>query len=155
MRTHLRRLVVVSTVSLGLAVFAGWAAAETITRGQAGADTTCDTPGDFIAVQTGVSGGTSYTVPAGEWTITSWTAAGGPPGAEALVVYRPTGTPDRYKIVGSTSAHALPGSENTFGASIKVKGGDLVGFWAEAETTRRQIPPASSSRAACRRPARR
>jgi hypothetical protein len=120
---------------VGAAFFAGMAGAETVTRGQTGADTACTTPADFVAVQTGVSGGTPYTVPSGEWTITSWSAAGGPPGQEALVVYRSTGTPNEYKVVGSTSAHALPNSQNTFSASIKVKGGDLIGFWAQAGTT--------------------
>ncbi len=135
MRRYLGRFVMVAVVVVGLGVFAGWAAAETVTRGQAGADTTCDTPDDFIAVQTGVSGGTAYTIPSGEWTVTSWSASGGPPGQEALVIYRPTGTPNEYKIVGSTSPEALPDSLNTFDASIKVKGGDLIGFWAEAGTT--------------------
>jgi hypothetical protein len=117
-----------------LATFAGWAAAETVTRGQTGADTACGAPGDMIAVQTGVSGGTSYVIPSGEWTVTSWSASGGSPGEEALVVYRPTGTPNEYKVVGSTSPHALPSSLNTFDANIKVKGGDLVGFWAPPGT---------------------
>jgi hypothetical protein len=35
-------------------------------------------------------------------------------------------------VVGSTSAHELSSWKNTFGAAIKVRGGDLIGFWAEA-----------------------
>lgn len=135
MRRYLSRLAAILAALIALAAFAGWASAETVTRGQTGADTTCDTPDDFVAVQTGTSGGVSYTVPSGDWVITSWSAAGGPPGEEALVVFRPIGTTDEYKVVGSTSSHSLPDSQNTFGANIKVKGGDLIGFWAKAGTT--------------------
>ena len=134
MRRNLGRFVSVIAVVVGLGSFTGWAAADTITRGQTGADTACGAPGDMIGVQTAVSGGTLYTIPSGEWTITSWSAAGSSTGEEALVVYRPTGAPNEYKIVGSTSAHALPKSLNTFDANIKVKGGDLVGFWASPGT---------------------
>jgi hypothetical protein len=134
MRKHLSRVLSLAAVIAGFGAFVGWAAAETVTRGQTGADTACGAPGDMIAVQTGVSGGTSYAIPSGVWTVTSWRAAGGAPGEEALVIYRPTGTPNEYKVVGSTSAHALPSSLNTFDANIKVKGGDLVGFWAPPGT---------------------
>jgi hypothetical protein len=101
----------------------------------------CDVPADFIVVQTGVSSGTSYTVPSGEWTITSWSAARGTAdvgggqvltgGREALVVFRPTGNAHEYKIVGSTSAQSLDSPLNTFKTSIKVKGGDLLGLWVQ------------------------
>ncbi len=116
-----------------VALCGGWATGHGLTLGRIGADTSCTTPGDFVAAQTATSGGVSYTVPPGRWAITSWSAAGGPKtGGEALVVFRPTGTPDAYEVVGSTSPHELSNSKNTFGAAIKVKGGDLIGFWAEA-----------------------
>jgi hypothetical protein len=115
----------------GAAVLAGLAGAATVTRGQTGADTPCTTPADFTVVQTGVSGGTSYTVPSGQWTITSWRALGNGPAQEALVVFRPTGTPDQYTVVGSTSAKTLAAGLNTFNANIKVKGGDLIGLWVQ------------------------
>jgi hypothetical protein len=117
-----------------LAFVVGQAAAETVTRGETGADTTCETGTDFVAVQTGVSGGPSYRVPSGQWTITSWSAEGGSGGQEALVVFRPTGTPDEYTIVGSTSPQTLSAPQNTFNANIKVKGGDLIGFWVQTGT---------------------
>jgi hypothetical protein len=119
---------------VGAAVFAGLAGAETITRGQVGADTACTTPGDFVVAQTGVSGGTSYTIPAGNWTITSWSAQGGSGGQEALVVFRPSGTPNEYTVVASAGPRSLAAGLNTFNANIKVKGGDLIGLWVPAGT---------------------
>jgi hypothetical protein len=128
-----RRFVVIAAILGSLVVCAGWATGHGLTLGQTGADTSCTTPGDFVAAQTATSGGVSYTVPSGRWVIKSWSAAGGAPGEgrEALVVFRPTDTPDEYRVVGSTSAHELSNS-NTFRAAFKVKGGDLIGFWAEA-----------------------
>jgi hypothetical protein len=74
-------------------------------------------------------------VPSGQWTITSWSAQGGPgAGREALVVFRPTGTPNQYLVVGATSPQTLANTQNTFSADIKVEGGDLIGFWAQAGT---------------------
>jgi hypothetical protein len=149
MRSRSTRVVSLA-VALGcLAVFASVALADTVTRGQAGADTVCTTGFDFAAVQTGVSGGPSYTVPSGQWTVTSWSAARatadamngengmGPEvtgGREALVVFRPTGTPHQFGIVGSTPSQALTDSLNTFKATINVKGGDLIGFWVQDGT---------------------
>jgi hypothetical protein len=130
---HQRRVATIAAIVGAMALCAGWATGHGLTPGQLGADTSCTTPGDFVAAQTATSGGVSYTVPPGRWAITSWSAAGGAKtGSEALVVFRPTHTPDEYDVVGSTSAHKLSNSKNTFGAAIKVKGGDLIGFWAEA-----------------------
>jgi hypothetical protein len=111
-----------------------WAAESPITLGQTGADTPCGTPADFVAAQTGTSGDVSYNVPPGRWRIISWKAAGSPTGKEALVVFRPTGAADEYKVVASSSAEALP-KPRKFSVGIKVKGGDLIGFWAKAGTT--------------------
>ncbi len=124
--------IVLAAVAAGLA----WAA-ESVVLGQTGSDTTCDTPGDFIAAQTSTSGGVSYTVPEGRWRIIRWQAAGSPSGgSEALVVYRPTANADEYKIVASTRAKELSQSTNKVGdLAINVKGGDLIGFWAKAGTT--------------------
>jgi hypothetical protein len=116
-------------------VCAGWATGhDGVILGQARSDTSCDTPADFVAAQTGTSAGASYTVPPGQWTITSWAAAGSSSGKEALVVFRPTGTQDEFRVVGSTPARELSRAKNMFTTRIKVKGGDLIGFWAEAGT---------------------
>ncbi len=135
MRSRSPRLLSLAAAAGCLAVFAGIAgAADTTTLGQTGADTSCTLDEDFIVAQTSVSGGPSYTVPEGNWTITSWSAAGGSGGQEALVVFRPTGTPDEYKIVGSTSPRTLTAPQITVKANIKVKSRDLIGFWAQDGT---------------------
>ena len=135
-RRRLRLLALTAAILAALAAGVAWAA-ESITLGQTGSDTPCDTPSDFVAVQTGTSGDVSYTVPPGRWRLISWKAAGSPTGGkEALVVFRPTGAPDEYKVVASTRAKALSKPTNKLtGLDIKVRGGDLIGFWAEAGTT--------------------
>jgi hypothetical protein len=136
MRPRLRLFVL--SAALVVVVVAGLAwAAESLTLGQTGSDTACDTPGAFVAAQTSTSGDVSYTVPEGRWRIIRWQAAGSPTGGkEALVVYRPTGNTDEYKIVASTRAKELSQPINKVGdLAINVKGGDLIGFWAEAGTT--------------------
>lgn len=134
MRLQLLLRIALSTAVLSVVGVGVASSAESTTLGQAGADTTCDTPGDLIAAQTGTSGGVSYTVPGGRWRITSWQAAGSPTGRLALVVYRPTGNTDEYTVVGRTEAHRLPKAKNHFSADIAVKGGDLIGFWSKAGT---------------------
>ena len=53
-----------------------------------------------------------------------------------MVVYRPTENTDEYKIVASTRAKKLSQPINKLGdLAINVKGGDLIGFWAEVGTT--------------------
>lgn len=112
-------------------------AGESLSLGQIGSDTPCTAPADFVGVQTSTSGGdVSYAVPPGRWRIRSWKAAGSPVGKEALVVFRPTGAPDEYTVVGSTRARSLPDPVNKLiDIDLKVKGGDLIGFWVEAGTT--------------------
>jgi hypothetical protein len=133
-RQRLRLLALSAAMLAALGGGVAWAAESPITLGQTGADTPCGTPADFVAAQTGTSGDVSYTVPPGRWRIISWKAAGSPTGKEALVVFRPTGAADEYKVVASSSAEALP-KPRKFSVGIKVKGGDLIGFWAKAGTT--------------------
>ena len=136
MRRRLGLLALSSALVVAVAAGVAWAA-ESVMLGQTGSDTTCDTPGDFVAAQTSTSGGVSYTVPEGRWRIIRWQAAGSPTGGkEALVVFRPTETPDEYKVVASTRAKELSKTINNLGdLAINVNGGDLIGFWAEAGTT--------------------
>ena len=133
----MRRLLtlVLSTAALAaVGIGAAWAAGDGTPLGQAGANVPCETGADFVAAQTGTSGDVSYTVPDGRWRIRSWTVAGPSAGKMALVVFRPTNTPGEYVVVGSTPAQALKKQKNKFGADINVRGGDLLGFWAEADT---------------------
>src|SRR5205814_1332829 len=69
-----------------------------------------------------------YRVPAGNWTITSWSAQGGgtAAGQARLRVYRPTGTPGQFKIVKQTSLRSIPANGHpSFATSLAVQGGDL------------------------------
>jgi hypothetical protein len=110
------------------------AAAGAVTIGQTGTGATCGNTG-FI-VQTGVSAGTSFTVPAGNWTLTQWsTQASAVGGTMAVLVFRPTAAPGSYLVVGAGSPMVLtPSVRNSFAASIAVQGGDLLGLWASLGT---------------------
>jgi hypothetical protein len=113
-----------------LLVAAVWsAAAGAVTIGQTGTPFACGGPG--FVVQTAVAGGTSYTVPAGNWTLTQWsTQANAAAGTMAVLVVRATATPGSYLVVGSSPAMAVtPNVLNVFSASISVQGGDLLGLW--------------------------
>jgi Ca2+-binding RTX toxin-like protein len=73
-----------------------------------------------------------YTVPAGSWTVTSWsTRAHSDDATIRLRIYRPSGTPGEYTVVADSSEHPLPLVESplqTYPTSIAVEGGDLLGF---------------------------
>ena len=133
MRRRLRVLAL-CTVLLSASAAAAWATDKGLTLGQRGGDTACGAPGDMAAAQTSTSGGVSYTVPAGRWQIIQWSAAGPSDGTMALVVFRPTGTTDEYKVVNSSQARSLFAVKNNFSARIKVREGDLIGLWAEPGT---------------------
>lgn len=111
------------------------AQAETITLGQAASDTNCGI--DLVVFNTATSvGGPSYVVPAGAWTITSFSIAGGAGGGSAaLVVVRPIGAPGAYAVVYSSAAQTLTaGVVNTFPAAASVQGGDIIGIWGNTAT---------------------
>jgi len=72
-----------------------------------------------------------YRVPAGNWTITSWSTqgGGGATGHARLRVYRPTGTPGQFKIIRQTKLETVPANGHpSFATSLAVKGGDLLGL---------------------------
>jgi hypothetical protein len=133
----MRRLLLLALVTLFGVGAVGVASASTpVTIGQTNpaANRAC---GDGVtAVQTAVSSGTSYTVPAGNWSITAWsTYAHG--GTMALVVLRPTATLNVYTVVGRSATQTLAAVSvlQTFGLlpgtadpPIAVQGGDLLGF---------------------------
>lgn len=102
--------------------------------GQTGGEQYCLS--DLTVIQLGVGSGTSFTVPSGSWTLTSWSTQGGesPDAEAALVVVRPTGNPGEYTVVGVSQTETLtPGVLNTFPTSIRVEGGDLLGLAATGD----------------------
>ena len=68
----------------------------------------CGAPESIIVAQTATSGGVSYEVPSGKWRVIWWAAAGSPTGHIALVIFRPTGNPNEFRIVGSAAPRSLP-----------------------------------------------
>lgn len=125
----LRRLFAVTGFACLVGALAGPASAGTIGT-TSGSLVGCGGP--FTAFESSVaSPGLSYTIPAGGGTITSWSTQAGPVGGQmALVVGRPTGTLDQYRIVAESATESLTASSlNTFAVSIGVQGGDVVGYY--------------------------
>jgi hypothetical protein len=85
----------------------------------------------------GVVADTSYVVPSGGGTITSFyfesVAANAGQQLDFLVL-RPTGGSD-YTVIGKTGLQTLAGTGavETFAASIPVQSGDILGFWLSAQ----------------------
>jgi hypothetical protein len=77
------------------------------------------------------AGQPSYRVPAGIWTITSWSAQGGgsAAGQARLRVYRPTGKSGQFKLVKQSKFETIPANGHpSFATSLNVQGGDLLGL---------------------------
>jgi hypothetical protein len=68
-----------------------------------------------------------YTVPAGAWRLTHWSMWG--PASVQFLVLRPAGGA-AYTVVHTSQAFSLAGGLNTFSDSVKVVGGDEIGFGA-------------------------
>ena len=88
---------------------------------------------DLLILQTGVSTGTSYTVPSGTWHMTSWNVNVGADlaglGPMAAVLATPAGD-GSYTIDAVTPAETpSPGMLNSFPVSLTVHGGDVLGVW--------------------------
>lgn len=128
----MRRFIITTVLAGALfVVWAGSALAGT-NLGAAAGDTPCGV--DAVIFQTGVgSSGASYTVPSGNWLLSSWsTQANASGGQMAAVVVRPSGG-SQYTVVGVSATETLtPSVLNTFTTAIGVKGGDILGFWASA-----------------------
>jgi hypothetical protein len=122
-------------VAFALGAFiVGQASAGTVTVGHADPpDSFC--AGDTVYIPTGDSGGgNSYAVPAGSWTVTSWSMYGPSSGMDgALVIARKTGT-NQWMVVYSSPAQTLaPNTLNTFAVpNVAVKKGDVIGAWYTA-----------------------
>ena len=102
MGTILRLLAPVVTAVMLASV--GEASGATITVGQnVSANEQCGS--GAILFQTAVSSGASYTVPSGNWTITSWSADGNVWGGQgSLVLIRPTAIPGSFDVVATSAA---------------------------------------------------
>jgi hypothetical protein len=92
---------------------------------------------DEYDFQTGVASGASFVVPAGQWTITSWsTYAGSLGGLMSMMVARPTAIADTYTVVATSPVESLaPSVLDTFSANVRVQPGDLLGFWANIDAS--------------------
>jgi hypothetical protein len=114
------------------AVLAGQARAGIKTIGQTGAPGA--SLGTGLYVQPAAAGANPYIVPNGKWMIRSWsTQAGASGGQMALVVFRPTGVANQYKVFGESAVHTLTANVlNTFSTKAPAKRGDLIGLWADA-----------------------
>lgn len=124
-----------ATVLAPACVLLGATGASAATVGQAVLpdNELCGAP---VAVQTGVASGTSYTVPSDGQLTSLSTRAFDPEVAEAalqLVVFRATGNPNEYLVVGLSEPVALPSSlpaaeVTTAITPIDVLAGDLIGL---------------------------
>jgi hypothetical protein len=93
-------------------------------------------PADLF--QATVGSGSSYTVPPGSTTLTSWStyAAEGPGQTLKMKVFRKVGEPSTYEVVGVDGPRALvPATLNTFQVSIPVRPGDVIGLNDQNATT--------------------
>ncbi|HEX5449011.1 MAG TPA: hypothetical protein VFW85_03035 [Gaiellaceae bacterium] len=130
-----RRYVIVVAVVAAATAAAATAFGQTVTIGQPVGGATCALAGVFF--QTSVaSTSASFVVPAGQWTLTSWSTDSNGAGSMGLVVVRANGG-GTYKVVGTSPVEdlsALGAGVKTFSTSISVQGGDLLGFWGQFGT---------------------
>jgi hypothetical protein len=129
-------LVGVALLLAGLA-FAGSAQAAT-TLGQTGNNHPCGGSG-YSEVQAATAGSPSYEVPVDGSIITSWSVLGNADTDDVLKlrIFRPTGTPDQFKVVGESTQQGplQPAVLNgPFPTSIPVEAGDLLGLNVVAGT---------------------
>jgi hypothetical protein len=121
-------------------------AAASVTIGQTGDSTGSNCAIDYDWVQPTVTSGNPYVVP-GTGTITSWATFGGEPFPRQLTMkmFRKIGDPDLYQVVGHDGPrNVVPGDTtgNTFGVSIAVKPGDVLGFHTPSGSQECAIPVA-------------
>jgi hypothetical protein len=126
----MRRTIAALAIAAGCLVAPASAGAVTATVGQvappasSGACFSCT----MLQVQTDA---VSYTVPAGNWTLTNWSIRGGATmaGNARLRIFRPTGMTDQWRLVAESAEMPVPASAVTdFPVSIPVQGGDVLGL---------------------------
>jgi hypothetical protein len=133
--THLRVSVLTAALAIaalaGMLLFAAGASAASVQIGQLAPSNTdggCDGCTN-LQVET-VSPAPSYEVPAGSWTLTSWSAQGGLKGGSVkLRIFRPTAIPGQFRLVAETPLETIaPATIATFPAEIPVEPGDRLGL---------------------------
>lgn len=128
----MRTLVVTLLSALTVAVLPAGAGAAPVatTIGQLGtaAGGTCATGQTNLVITSG-SFGPSYTVPAGDWVVASWSIAPlGGTGTEKLVIARPTASALTFLAQGVSATGTVGGPSSTFATRIPTKGGDVIGL---------------------------
>jgi hypothetical protein len=110
-------------------------AATSTVIGSAAENQQCNGPLDSVQVSTS---GTSYAVPAGGGSITSWSILAGPDtGTVGLEVWRPT-APPTYTLVDTTPLTSLTANSLnvfTLTTTIAAQGGDLLGLRVEGSVS--------------------
>jgi hypothetical protein len=136
-RTAVRVALVASSLAALLGT-CGTAGAVTVGELAPMPSSTCD--GGIDAITPDAGPGNSYAVPSsggvGSWVLTSWsTNASSEAGQSmALKIFRKAAGPATYMAVSHEARHDLSPGLNTFGASLQVSSGDLLGLHFEATT---------------------
>lgn len=120
-------LAALCAVAIGLGA-ASSAKAETVELGRLGTpnlDAACGNC-HYLQLKSAQPGG--YTVPPGEWTLTSWSGQGGKfSGQVRLDIYRPTGLEGQYTVLAQGEMETIPAATlATYPAAIPVREGDLI-----------------------------
>jgi hypothetical protein len=115
----------------GMLLVASGASAASVQIGQLAPATTdggCDDCTN-LQVET-VSPAPSYEVPAGSWSVTSWSAQGGLKGGSVkLRIFRPTAIPGQFRLIAETPLETIAAATiATFPAEIPVEPGDRLGL---------------------------
>jgi hypothetical protein len=127
----------VLTAALAIASFAGMlllasgASAATVQIGQLAPSSTDGGCIDCTNLQVEtVSPAPSYEVPAGSWTLTSWSAQGGLKGGSVkLRIFRPTAIPGQFRLVAESPLETIAAATIAiFPAEIPVEPGDRLGL---------------------------
>src|SRR5262245_3812705 len=135
----LRRIFFASALAiagLGVAVPAGASAATTLGETFAPmADLSCGGP-NYEVVQVHRASGTSYAAPS-PGVLTSWSFEASDIDSTTLTlrVYRPTGTPQEFRVIaeaGSPQTIGVSSGLHTFTTQISVETGDLIGIRSTA-----------------------
>jgi len=135
MKTPRRWAILLSLLVVPLGAGVDRAAAATTEIGAVGEIEAATLPsstaaGGFV-VQVGEASGT-YAVPPGFGTITSWRhSAGAVSGPLTFKVYRPTGTQQEFRVVGSDTQTVTARTVQSFPVQIPVAPGDRIGLSSE------------------------
>jgi hypothetical protein len=117
-------------VAIAASMLAPGLAQAATTIGQTSAPYTCG-GGQFTILQEAVAAPPSYAIPAGGGVITSWSLQANSLGSQfaRLKVYRRTGVPSQFTVIGEGNYQALvPSALHTFPTQIPTQEGDVLGL---------------------------